>query len=334
MPFGSFIALPKTPVVKPKKDPAPIQAPPPLDIPHTSITEIDHVDIGIVARNLSVIQDFLCSMYQNSTEALHTEGLAFSTQELNTITDVVRGKKRLEQHFWEGAKQWLCENDDNGEKSYTFCINPSGDQNSVLSITLHCAVAPSLPGGWENMQALWLLTDGVMFSDAPEKDAYYDFLRGFMGRGGNKSLILTQIECAGHYSTAGGRLRIPEKERQTILRACVRTFGDVSGETEKVNVFPVQVYGGLEFSGINEEHAIVLSTGKNGYYQSYIPQFCHIPLLSTLKEISAKLQTPLMTIGTESVLIRSINAHFDSVFRNETWKPDTLGGITDESKEI
>lgn len=333
MPFGSFIARSKAPIVKDKPKPKPIQPLPPLAIPNTSITEIDHVDIGVTARSMSVILDFLCSMYQNTTEALHREGLAFSTQELNAITDVVSGKKRLEQHFWEGSKQWLCKNDSTAERSYTFCVNPSANQRSVLTVTLHCTAAPSLPAGWESMQALWLLTDGVMLSKDGEKDAYYDFLRGTLNRSGcRKSLILTQIEAAGHYSTAGGRLRIPSNERQHILSACARACAGTGDPS--VNVFPVQVYGGLEFSGMDEQYAIILTTGKNGYYQSYIPQFCHIPLLATLRQISAQLETPLMTIGTESVLIQAINAHFDHTFRNESWKPDTLGGITDESEKI
>lgn len=334
MPIGSFIARHKAPVLKSKPEPvvhepAPINLPS-MDIPATTITEIDHVDIGIVARNMSVIQDFLCSMYQNTTEALHREGLAFSTQELGTITEVVGGKKRLEQYFWEGSKQWICSGDNTSEKRYTFCVSPSGNQTSVLSITLHCAAAPSLPAGWEGMQALWLLTDGKLFAQDARQDAYYDFLRGTLSRGGcKKSLILTQIECLGHYSSAGGRLRIPDKERSPILQACAGVFSDACPEGDSVNVFPVQVYGGLEFSGIDQQNSILLITGQNGYYQSYIPQFCHVPLLTTLREISNRMQIPLMTIGTESVLIRSINAHFDHVFRNETWKPDTLGGIAE-----
>jgi len=331
MPFGSFIAQSKTPPAKPMKEQKPVKPLPPMMIPTTSITEIDHVDIGIVARNLSVIQDFLCSMYQNATEALHKEGLAFSTQELNAITDVISGKKRLEQHFWEGSTQWICKNDNSDEKSYTFCINPSGDQRSVLTVTLHCTAAPNLPAGWEGMQDLWLLTDGVMLSANARTDAYHSFLRGIVSRGSRTSLILTQIECAGHYTTAGGRLRIPERERKGIMQACARTFAGASGEAGMVNVYPVQVYGGLEYSAMDAQGSIILTTGKNGYYQSYIPQFCHIPLLASLKAISTRMQTPLMTIGTESVLIRSIDAHFDHIFRNETWRPDTLGGIIDET---
>ena len=155
MPFGSFLAEAKEPreVIKkerPVKEPK-VKAPKPESVePQPIFTEpsVDSIKLHVmlIGRNLSVLQEFLCSMNENMSETLHTEGLSYYTRELESVSDIVAKKKRLEQFFWTFSQNdWECAEDAVHEKTYTFTISPSGNQSKAIDLIMHCVTPNRKP---------------------------------------------------------------------------------------------------------------------------------------------------------------------------------------------
>ena len=77
----------------------------------------DKLRIVLLGRSLSIMQEFLCGMNLNMSEALSGLGLAYYTRESATINDLVGKKKRLEQFCWSfSSDDWSYPEHEDAER--------------------------------------------------------------------------------------------------------------------------------------------------------------------------------------------------------------------------
>lgn len=344
MPFGSFLAEAKEPrtVVKkerPVKEPK-VKAPKPEPIepqPIFSEPSVDSIKLHImlVGRNLSVLQEFLCSMNENMSETLHTEGLSYYTRELESVSDIVAKKKRLEQFFWTFSQNdWECAEDEIHEKTYTFTISPSGNQSKAIDLIMHCVTPQSeTRSSWDKTDAVWLVTDGLLMDEDRDCDPYFRFVQDTLGNMPRQSaeesqkpicLILSQIEQLGHYQTTGSKAQLPDSMKLQLQKLCEDCFGSVLRENTKVALFPVQVYGGMEYVTVDSKGDPVQRLSQNGFYQSYIPEGCQLPGLYTLQCIADSRSISLFANDQTGGLIQKIRRIYGVKLGDANWKPMLL----------
>lgn len=325
MPFGSFVVeerAPKTavtekPVIKVSERPAP-KAP-----------DSQQLHILLMGRNLSIIQEFLCSMSQNMNEALNNEGLSFYARELDSISGLIAQKKRLEQFFWTFCQDdWVYPADEETQRSYTFSISPSGSQSKTLDLVIHC-VTPANGALPDRADALWALADGLLLSDGAQADPYTQSIRKALsscdGKGIPVCLILSQIEGLGRFDGTGSLSKLPDQAWRPLRALCRERFPAPCGGV----LIPVQVYGGMECTGADEKGDPVLRIGTSGFYQSYIPDNCQIPGLYAIQAIAAARQIDFFADAPEGGLLSGIRRHYSAKFGTPEWTPDPLRGKED-----
>lgn len=330
MPFGSFVVERREPRAAKEKPPAPEKpAREEGKRPAPKAPDAQRLHILLMGRNLSIIQEFLCSMSQNMSEALNPEGLSFYARELDSISGLIAQKKRLEQFFWAFRQDgWVYPADEETQRTYVFSISPSGSQTKTLDLVLHC-VTPAAGALPDRADALWVLADGLLLSDGAEHDPYTQTIRAALssplGAGGPTCLILSQIEGLGRFDGAGGLSRLPDRVWRALLTLCRERLPGPCGGA----MIPVQVYGGMECTGADEKGDPVLHIGTSGFYQSYIPDNCQIPALYTIQAIAAARQTDFFADAPEGGLIHGIRRHYSVKFGTPEWTPEPLRGKED-----
>jgi len=337
MPFGSFMVQQRERRPKPEKLPkAPPEPKPAVEEPHIfSDMNVNSMKLNILllSRTLPAAQEFLCSMSENMSRALHGDALTYYTTELCAISDVTDRKKRLERFFWEYSKKdWSLASAEDTAKTYTFSISPSGMQTKALELVLHCAAYDTqLPISPEKADAIWYLADGAVLDSTVAYDPFRAFLadalRNPPGTDSEKAvcLLLSQIESYGHFEESGGVCVLkPSVHRQLISRAR-ELFA--RGGSVPVALLPVQIYGGLEYSGTDDSANPILRLSGNGYYQSYIPENCQAPAFYTIEKIAALREMDFFADAPCGGMKRVIHRHFVRKTGDAEWKADLLGEV-------
>lgn len=319
MPFGSFY------VQKRESRPDAAKAGKESEKPASAAVNCTTLHILLIGRSLSLMQEFLCSMNQNMSQALHQQGLTYYTRELASISDVVSVKKKLEQFFWNFSNcDWTYSNDDTEERVYTFSISPSGNQNRVLDFVIHCAVLEQAEElAWEQADACWILADGLLLDSDAGYDRFGPCAAEALNRSGGKPvcLILSQIEKWGHFSKANDITVFPKEVYRKLIAVCeekIPVFGD---EPQPVPVLPVQIYGGLEYVGADEFSQPRLHISQSGFFRSYIPENCELPGLYTIQAICADREIDFFAGLPKGGLTSTIRSHFADKYGNAGWKP-------------
>lgn len=287
------------------------------------------IHILLIGRRLSIVEEFLCSMNQNMGEALGEEGMSFYTKELDTISGIVDRKKQLERFFWNCSQEdWTYPLEEQTEKDYTFSIGiPDG---RVLDLIFHCVTPQGESGaGGEQAHAVWLLTDGLLLKQGAGEDSYLQWLQELLAqeKGRPVCLVLAQVEGMGHVQT--GTSLLPAEVSRRLTAVCERCFADSAADGKECPVLPVQVYGGLECMNRDTKGDPVLRRSSDGFYQSYVPENCHIPGLYTLQvlfggsESEAFAQVPKEVMDS---VLRGIRHHYSVRFGDSAWKPVVLKG--------
>ena len=291
---------------------------------------INTVNILFIGRNLSIIQEFLCSMNQNMGETLASYGFAFYTQDLSSITDIITRKKRLERYCWSfDSTPWTYDYDTENYREYKFDISPSGDQSRAVELHIRCVTPEGVQGhmSWGQTDAVWMICDGALLQ--AEGDEYTGFLRqllaGIPKQDAEKPkpvcLILSQIEQLGHFDGPGDQSCLPAEVSGQLVKLCRDEFASNS----PVAVIPVQVYGGMECAGLDDKGWPILRIGQNSFYQTYMPDNCQIPCLYTLQMLCNPQNSGLFGDANDGEFLRSISSHYGGKFRNPQWVPDMLG---------
>lgn len=344
MPFGSFLAEAKEPRKAAKKE-RPVKEPkrkapkqePVAPQPITAEPSVDSVKLHImlIGRNLSILREFLCSMNENMSETLHTEGLSYYTRELESISDIVEKKKRLEQFFWTFSQSdWVCAEDEVHEKTYTFTVSPSGNQSKAVDLVMHCITPRSATrSSWDKTDAVWLVTDGLLLDGDRDCDPYLGFVRDtleHLPRQGAAApqkpicLILSQIERLGRYQTGGAKVRLPDAVKEQLRKLCEDCFAPTLRDAMSVAVFPVQVYGGMEAVSVDAKGDPVQRLSQNGFYQSYIPEGCQLPALYTLQGAADARGIDLFADEQAGGLLQKIRRMYAVKLGDANWSPMLL----------
>lgn len=332
MPFGTFSVTEINSRPKPVKNiPAQPIAPAPEDSlmrQSGSGARTQRMKIRLIGRNMALIRDFLCSMERNMSEALQAEGLSFYTWDHDTMMGMVHRKKQLEMFFWENQQRRVCPAIGDREAVYHFCISYAGNQQQVLELAIHCA-AGNAAAAADGADAVWLLADGALYQNPA--DPFTAGLAGALSRAVQSGsapvcLILSQIEGVGHYPASGIEKDLPSAAIKQILDAAREAMSGAVGEDSSAAMLPVQLYGGLEFDCLDEQGSIVLRRCQSGYFQSYLPQRCHTPLIHTLRAVSHNRDSVLLPSSSGMTLEKALIHHCASKLGDAAWKPDTLGG--------
>ncbi len=294
MPVGSFSVKLKTTASTAQK-PVRVKAAVPAICRELHIT--------LVGRNMSIILDYLCGLYQNASTALQEEGLAFFTTEFETISAVVSRKNALDMHFWEGGTFWNCQEQNVTEKDYTFCITPAGKQDQMLRLCFHCSCACAHSAPKEKSDLLWLLADGALYDERVSNDPYLDFAAAQIAAGHVDCVILSQVEHIAHVSGKDvGQYSLMDQNKLFERAQAVFTEGCSDGL-----LYPVQMYGGLEYQRMDDDGVPVLGVGSSNHFRSYEPRRCHFPLFHCLLRI---INQPPEQNRVEYELIQGIQAYF------------------------
>lgn len=310
MPVGSFSVKLKTTASTAQKS-VRVKAPVPAICRELHIT--------LVGRNMSIILDYLCGLYQNASTALQEEGLAFFTTELETISAVVSRKNALDMLFWEGGTFWKCQEQNVNEKDYTFCITPAGRQDQMLRLCFHCSCPCGHSGPQEKRDLLWLLADGALYDERVSNDSYLNFAAAQIAAGHVDCVILSQVEHIAHVSgnTAG-------KYSLTDQKKLFERAQDVFGEACSDNLlYPVQMYGGLEYQRMDDDGVPVLCVGRSNHFRSYEPRRCHFPLFHCLLRI---INQPSELNLVEYELMQGIHAYFGKNMELSNDNTENCGG--------
>lgn len=348
MPFGSFVAQRRDP--RPRREkPAP-KKPEPMKKPEVPVVPKEEqvvfqelsrdgqkLHILLLGRAMWQMQEFLCSMSENMSKELHRDGMTCYTLELNTIRDIVDRKKKLEFFFWEFSQEnWPCPDDPETERVYTFSISPSGSQEKTLDLVFHCCVygnEGTVSAG--QADAVWYLADGPVLDPAVGYDDYRAFLEESIGAlkapadgmGKPVCLVLSQIERYGHFSGMGEQCLLKDDVRRTLLQRCREIL--TCGEGVAVAVIPVQVYGGLEYTGMNVIGKPILRLSESGYYQSYIPENCQVPGMYTIGCAAAIQGTDFLAGASCDGMKKVIHRHFARKKGELDWTPDMLREVSE-----
>lgn len=339
MPFGTvlvkeriqqpapqnFTPAPPPPMPEPAPQPVPQPQRPPL------IVDSSVVHVLLAGRNLSIVREFLSSMNQNLADALHEVGLSVYTRELRTISEITAQKKKLEQFFWNFCQDdWRYPADGEPAVDYSYCIGVAGNQQTVLEFQFHCITPRAgFPVGQARVDAVWLLTDGLLMGDAAQADSYIQWVRSTLAQlaGGGEGqpltcLLLSQLEAQGHFGGVGQQSKLPDALMKRVAEQCRACFSN-SGDAA---LLPVQIYGGMECIGTDEKGDPVLHIGQSGFYQTYLPDNCQIPALYTIQRTAAVRQLNLFAEVFHGGLLECIRQHYSQKFGSTTWTPETLRG--------
>lgn len=338
MPFGSFKAQRRDPSLRKEKKQALQDSPGEMKMDlHEFDSDGLQIKILLTGRTMPAIQDFLCSIRENMSKELHREGLAYYTTDLRSISDVVARKKALERFFWEfSQKDWSDADASEKNRVYSFSISPSGMQETTLDLIFYCAAFDSQSEiSQDQADAVWYLADGPVL----DADIGYDDYRVYLAEalGSLKAsrddmdkpvcLLLSQIEKLGHFGGAGDISVLKEPVSRKLLDRCREIF--CCDEAVNVAVIPVQIYGGLEYVGTDPECNPILRLSESGYYQSYIPENCQVPVLYSVGKI-AKLREADFFAGTPCGGVNKvIHRHFARKKGRIDWKPDVLREVTE-----
>lgn len=286
----------------------------------------DRLNIVLFGRTLSIMQEFLCGMNLNMGEALSGLGLAFYTREAETINDIVGKKKRLEQFCWSfSGEDWLYPEQEDAEQRYVFSISPSGGQDKALDLAIHCVTPESAErAAWAGADAVWLLCDGALLHSSADGFLYdiRNILDELPEEGPAACLIVSQCEQLGRFGGVGGRSELPAAASAEITRLCRESFPAGAAAA----ILPVQVYGGLECVGMDDLGRPRLHIGLSGFYQTYIPDNCHIPALYTIQSICERSGTDYFADTERGGFVGGIHDIYGVKFGSRGWKPELLSG--------
>lgn len=348
MPFGSFMAQRRDPRPqkerpqreRPKKEKKPVIPEPAKEekmVFHDLNADSLKINILLYGRTMSVMQEFLCSLRENMSKELHQDGLTYYTTELNSISDIVDRKKKLERFFWEFSKKdWSCPEDAEKSKVYTFSISPSGLQEKTLDLVFHCcAFDAETSVSYGQADGVWYLADGPVLDENVGYDQYREFLKDAMvgltvpsdGTGKPVCLLLSQIEKYGHFGGIGEQCVLKGQINRKLISRCREMFS--CREDVAVAVIPVQVYGGLEYTGTDGNCNPVLRLSESGYYQSYIPENCQVPALYTIDQIAVGRDMDFFASAPCGGMKKVIHRHFARKKGEIDWKPNMLREVTE-----
>ena len=298
----------------------------PVNFEHP-VSNSSKLRIRLWGGTVSDCLDFLCSVYINMSDALHNEGMTYFTMELHTRTDIIDRKVKLERYFnLFSNKPWnpIMKVEDN--KKYTFTISPSGDQSKTLDLIFNCYSYEQSGDRLDTKYDIeWYLVDGKALDEQVGYDDYREFIVEHLQNSHiekTQCLIPCQIENIGHFNKQGEVTKLKDSSYNKILNICRSMFSCPEGVD--IAIIPVQIYGGLDYVGTDISGDPILRLSQSGYFQSYIPIDCQIPLLYSVQMCTNHQKMDFLVSNTCSGVKEMIHHHFSRTKGQTNWQPDIL----------
>lgn len=245
------------------------------------------MSILLIGRTGEGIRDYLCSMAINMDKAAGNAGLAFYTQDAQTIAGKIAAKKELESKLMEQDGSAAYEADAE-YRAYSYILSQAGRQSTAVELAIDGVTVKGLR---ENMvpektyDVIWLLTD-FPATEADRAREYQD-VDQWLGQhaaaeGGVPCFVimgcLEHLGGSSRITSEKTEIRYPESVRRLAEERCRQVYPGLQGSGAwAARLFLVQIYGGFAFSHWTEDGRMALQAGK-GTFGSYLPAGCHGPL--------------------------------------------------------
>lgn len=295
MPFGSFEV--KGNIRKREKNAVQEKKEKPVSVPEWKTAASVEIPILLIGSSGMLMRDYLCSLKQNMDEVLAGGELSYYTKEQQTIQDMIAAKKQIEACFWDSQEErLLCgSEEENTPAYYTFSISPAGRPQISVDLCF-CYMTPdqAAQDAVRETGAVWILAEGMDFRTMGAKEEADEYeeavkkrLSGFGEADGTALIFLiSQFEYLGRFRGDAGAAELDGSLRQELYRSCRKLYGEMPGQwKDRASMCQVQIYGGLEHFRKNAGGEWVQRPSRDGYFQSYVPVGCHMPVYRTIQMV-------------------------------------------------
>ena len=275
------------------------------------------MQIALIARNLKLAQEYLCAMKENMTKA-QNEGIVLFSTENSTVADMTAAKNNLDRGFFNRVAQWRYPADPQGGKTYTFRLSPSAKETTRIELVFQCGT----PGTADlsSAAAVWVLLDGHIYEQTP--DSYEQAVCGLLSNMGDKPvyLLMTHVEKLGCFRESLGRLSYAAPLYQKLMDLSAGLVGSMQ---KRITVLPVQIYGGMEYVGMDENAQPLLILNASGSYKSV---GCELPLLYTVAEVCRLRGVNYFENAVSGGYLLAYRKYTQKLYEGKVTQPEQIGG--------
>ena len=263
----------------------------------------------LIGRDQRLILDFLCSMNINMNDIAGAAGLAFYTEDHETMFLIIETKKQLEEIFYaQGGETDRKEMEEETEpRKYFFDISFAGKQSRCVELEFTCVTPEALRGGNlspAGFDTVWVLAEEPCMEQGGADGDLAAWLASWRNRtrsgeaaeyGGNGKqkgknaaaqsvfFLACQFEHLERFRVRQDEIGLSMKTKRHVSENIKNAYGYAAEDTGW-KIMPVQIYGGLEYGGTDENGRLRLEMSRNGFYRRYVPVGCHMPVAYTLSE--------------------------------------------------
>lgn len=345
MPFGSFEVKgglwgKKCREVQKEEKKQEKQQEKPTPVPGWNGAVSTEIQILLVGSSQMLMRDYLCSLKQNMDAALGGGELSYYTKDHRTIQGTVAVKKQIEECFWDAKEERLLHDppeEEGAPEYYTFSISPAGKPDICVELRF-CCMTPGGSGIAGEYDAAWVLAEGMdsrTLAAKAEPDEYEKAVKGLLDAlaGSGKTevfFLISQFEYLGHFRGEGGAAELDASLRRELYRGCRQVYGEMTGRgMQKASMCQMQIYGGLEHFRKNDRGEWIQRLSQDGYFQSYVPVGCHLPVFHTIKAVKEKGGGFFGTVLGEQIWME-LQKNFSGYLANSKWR---FAGISEEDTE-
>ena len=354
MPFGSFWIkkkeekkkvreeIPQKEKVRKKEESAPRSSPPDYDFSIRPGAVGYRISVLILGRSQQLIRSFLCSMNVNMNETVGEGGLAFYTEDHDTMSRMITVRKELDEFFYNRReeKEEQREPEPEGIQRYDFRISLAGRQSRCLEFSLTCVTEQDLSEHsvtLSDFDTLWVLEETPYLERQKGIGGLYQIL-GYPK--GEEELpvkpvffLISQFEYLERFRVFGQEITLSFSTKENLTGLIRESLNLTADDRLKyAHVLPVQIYGGLEFIGWDEAGNLLLDISESGFYQRYIPVGCQMPLIYTAQSCLKENQADFFKSSDGSTLLTSLWQSFHPYCENEALKAEQIGGDSGEKE--
>lgn len=294
------------------------------------------ISVLLVGYSQRTICNFLCSMNMNMNDIAGEAGLAFYTEDHQTMSRMIEAKKRLDGIFY--SRQSAAEQPDEEEsckmQRYAFRLSLAGRQSRCVEFEITCVTREQVQqSGPQQFDALWILEEEPHLEQGTGISGVY----GLCKESGNEEkpvlFLASQFEHLERFRVLEREVSLSYETKEKLAEYIRTSWEREAGFTEAVcRMIPVQIYGGLEFAGWDERGEGKLEVSKSGFYQRYIPVGCQMPLIYTVEAYVGSGRTDYFHSEDGNVLITRLFQVFHPYCESEALKAERIGGMNREER--
>ena len=280
------------------------------------------ISILLLGNSQRLLCNYLCSMNVNMNEIMGRDGLAFYTEDHQTMSRMVAAKKELDGIFYRRGqmRDELEERDLEGEQTYSFRISVAGKQSKCLELTFTCLTEESLEQGLgRNFDAVWILAEEPSLRDGRD-----GFLYECLDRLNNMEekppvlFLMAQFEYLERFRVLEQEVSLSYQTQERLAEYIRSLWRESVGQDgASCELLAVQIYGGLEFTGWDEHGRTRLEISKSGFYQRYIPVGCQMPVIYTVNACTEGEAADFLRTEEGSVLLAQLAQIFHPCCESE-----------------